>query len=413
MPRKKKTVTAPVEEKKPETVEVKEEPIKEEKPAEEVKPEEEVKTEPVVEKTKAEPKANKPVAKKKTGTKSTSKKKKAEPKTEEVKAEEPKAEEPAKVEEAPKEESVNSAPVVELNEPVPDCVAKEASEGVKEPVVAEEVPTVEEKKGFGKKGFFAVGALCGLGLGLIFGSVGGTSSTPKVKDDYETVSLYGSASEAINADTKAKFEEAGLVPNLMSDDFLSHVGTAMPEIELTTLDGETLNLADYKGKRVILEVVSANCVYSQKMSAEYLDDIIEHYPDTVFIQCFLSEDVSAIKDFYKAVGKKPREDMPVIIGNNELTAWISSVDFIGFPSFYMFDEDGKLAGTIIGYMEGGVFDGYYKLAFNDVCKTYELTTDAGETLPEFSAKIKKARQYMSELTEIDVPKSYLNSVDFE
>lgn len=173
------------------------------------------------------------------------------------------------------------------------------------------------------------------------------------------VSDSGSVYKAFNEEAQTLYEELEGEDSLedMPTSFLS-VGTDIPDIELTTYDGEIIDLSDYKGKKVILEFVAYWCTYCQNETKEYLNNIVANNEDVVFIQAFLEgakndtiEDddgnevvEDSIAQFYKDAGAEMNDDIIITQENNDIVDY--AFDTLGikyYPSFLFFDESGKLA----------------------------------------------------------------------
>ncbi len=79
-----------------------------------------------------------------------------------------------------------------------------------------------------------------------------------------------------------------------ADDYHFHdfpgpkVGEPLPEITLTTLEGEEVQLSDFRGKQVVLETGSITCPMYVK-DVKKMKAVVDSHPDTTFIVMYVRE----------------------------------------------------------------------------------------------------------------------------
>jgi len=122
-------------------------------------------------------------------------------------------------------------------------------------------------------------------------------------------------------------------------------GEPAPEISLNTLDGGQLDLADYRGKKVVLAFWAPWCGVCD-MEASTLNDVHEsalESGDAAVVSVALGyEDVASVEAFVEAHDVR----FPVLLGTAE-TARHYNVD--SFPTLYILDEEGRVEHTAVGY----------------------------------------------------------------
>lgn len=127
---------------------------------------------------------------------------------------------------------------------------------------------------------------------------------------------------------------------------LSKVGTEFEAgVELTTYDGDTINLEDYKDKNVMMAFVADWCSYCQEESKSHLEDIMESNPEVEFIQIFVNGNKSEIDEFYSKIGQEMPENL-TIIPQSEVTEQLATyIDLQSFPTL-LFKDDANRIGWI-------------------------------------------------------------------
>lgn len=304
-------------------------------------------------------------------------------------------------------EDANKTPTADVD--IPKFVEKQNKKMEKMTKDGKEIEKSLEKYSVPK---FLVAIVTLLILVLIFGLIVSNKNT--AKEDVTTVSLSSEVTEMFNESDLNKLADASSVSlddltNFLTSDTLGSVGAEMPSIELQKYNSEeTINLADYKGKKVIFEVIADWCSYCQEMSKEYLDDIIEANPDITFIQYMQSGVKEEVEAFYETINKEPNENLIIVYTSEEMNSWLEQHSFDSYPSFYLFNEDGLLAGREVGLLSADSFvKKFMPIVYNQTLPLYELKTTNGQTIAEAIQYKNIAYEYMNQLTEIDVPNSFI------
>lgn len=182
-----------------------------------------------------------------------------------------------------------------------------------------------------------------------------------------------------------------------SNTFFSMLGLEMPhDITLYDYDGNVVDLSDYEGQQVVLEVVASWCSYCMSESLLYIDDIIESYPDVVFIQYFASGNSNDIDSFYLSIEKDLPDNVVIIQENDSFNDWLIDAGLTTVPTFYFINEDGKTVWYHTGLLTVDEVDLITSVAYGDEIDMSSLVNADGLSYGEV---IRTATDVMSELTE--------------
>lgn len=117
---------------------------------------------------------------------------------------------------------------------------------------------------------------------------------------------------------------------------ISCTGESLPKIQVRTIDGKSVYLSDYKGKRILLYVWSKTCAGHSKDLKE-LSRLVEEKKDYLIISYAVAMEPKDVVDSYKDLNINPRF----------LTLVDTEVKFNDYfpitflPSTFVFDEKGK------------------------------------------------------------------------
>ncbi len=127
-------------------------------------------------------------------------------------------------------------------------------------------------------------------------------------------------------------------------DALAAAGQPAPGFELTALEGGVHDLKRYQGKQVLLYFFAPWCSIC-RLSADNLNDLRESRSeeDLVILMMALSyDDVSEVREFVTDLDL----GVPVLLGTAQQS---EDYQIMGFPTYYVLDQDGRLASRSIGY----------------------------------------------------------------
>lgn len=128
----------------------------------------------------------------------------------------------------------------------------------------------------------------------------------------------------------------------ISESNLLAVGEKAPEFKLQDLDGNWVNLSDFKGKKVLLDFSMINCGWCKiaidqfKMPTfSFADDIVPLYINPV-------DSLDKVKRYQAKVGVP----FPVLINAKEIG---KAYGVAGYPTFYLINENGYIEDMVEGY----------------------------------------------------------------
>lgn len=197
-----------------------------------------------------------------------------------------------------------------------------------------------------------------------------------------------------------------IAADVMYDGFFNGLGYKLPAIETPLYDGTLTNLSDIKSP-IVLIVTADWCQYCQVEARDELNKIIEANPDVTFIQYMETGGKNEYDVFYDEAGVKPNENLILACYSQEISDWLSKCNFKSYPTFY-FINNLTVEGCQVGALDSSLINATAKIAFNNVLTIDSLKTADGEKLKNVIRKQIKAKEYIANLTQIDVPKEYLD-----
>jgi len=131
-------------------------------------------------------------------------------------------------------------------------------------------------------------------------------------------------------------------------------GKAAPAIEGTTLDGETVSLADFRGSPVIVNFWGPGCVPCKDEFPLFKAKLEEHAGDGLVVLGVLMKDPpEPARDFVAEYGAS----WPTVIDSDK--SIVNDYLAVARPTSYFIDADGVLQSIQIGEMRDAVFERQY------------------------------------------------------
>lgn len=129
-------------------------------------------------------------------------------------------------------------------------------------------------------------------------------------------------------------------------------GNMAPDFALTSADGKTIKLSDFRGKVVILDFWATWCPPCKAEIPDFIK-LYSQYKDDGFQMLGVSLDqggMSVVKPFMKSYGI----NYPIMLGNNQIVADYGGISAI--PTTFIIDKQGRIRASFVGYKPMSVFE---------------------------------------------------------
>ncbi len=139
-----------------------------------------------------------------------------------------------------------------------------------------------------------------------------------------------------------------------------NIGKAAPDFELTSLDGKTVKLSDYKGRPVLINFWATWCGPC-KIEMPWFIDLKKKYESTGFeIIGIAMEDTEKekIQEFVQKMGV----NYTIVRGKNAVADAYGDVQ--GLPTSFYLDREGKIVAQHAGLVSRSTIEDDIKLAIN-------------------------------------------------
>ena len=134
-------------------------------------------------------------------------------------------------------------------------------------------------------------------------------------------------------------------------------GNAAPNFTLTTLEGEEVTLADYKGKKVVLNLWAtwcAPCKAEMPHMQNYYEDMAEKENVEILAVNLTNQDVGL--DKVKAFQEDYALSFPILLDEEGVVEEMYQA--ITIPTTYMIDTTGTIQNKIVGPMDEQMLTDY-------------------------------------------------------
>lgn len=125
---------------------------------------------------------------------------------------------------------------------------------------------------------------------------------------------------------------------------LAAAGQTAPDFKLTALDGKVHQLSQYRGREVLVYFFAPWCSVC-RLSADNLNDLRaarEEGELKILMMALSYESREEVEEFAADLDLT----VPVLLGNDQQ---MQDYQIVGFPTYYVIDEAGKLTSKSMGY----------------------------------------------------------------
>ena len=124
-----------------------------------------------------------------------------------------------------------------------------------------------------------------------------------------------------------------------------------PDFSLTDLEGRKLNLADYKGKVVLLDFWATWCGPCRTEIPHFVEMQNKYGPEGFqVIGISMDDDAKPVREFYQQY----KLNYPVVAGDDKLAERFGGV--LGLPVNFILDREGRIHARHLGATDVSVFD---------------------------------------------------------
>ncbi len=123
-------------------------------------------------------------------------------------------------------------------------------------------------------------------------------------------------------------------------------GNPAPQFALTGLDGKPLDLADYKGKVVLLDFWATWCVPCRAEIPHFVEFQNQYREQGLqVIGISMDDDAKPVRAFYQQFNM----NYPVALGTDHMAAAYGGV--LGLPITFLIGRDGRIAAKYVGEVQ--------------------------------------------------------------
>lgn len=132
------------------------------------------------------------------------------------------------------------------------------------------------------------------------------------------------------------------------------IGTEAPDFTLKTLDGQEVNLSDYRGKKVMLNFWATWCAPCEAEMPEMQEYYEKHKDENIEILAVNIDPLNDVKGFVNKHGLTfPILLDPIVTGQMEVNEIYRTVVI---PTTYVIDEKGIISGKHITTMDLSIIE---------------------------------------------------------
>lgn len=138
-------------------------------------------------------------------------------------------------------------------------------------------------------------------------------------------------------------------------------GTPAPEFTLSSVNGETIQLADFRGQTVLIHFWATWCGPC-KITMSWLVDLQNKYSPRGFRVLAVSLDDDATKVEIGKFADELRVNFPMLVGNEKVAEAYGGIP--AMPVSFFVSRDGRIVETVIGVASKSEFERSVRKALN-------------------------------------------------
>jgi peroxiredoxin len=173
-----------------------------------------------------------------------------------------------------------------------------------------------------------------------------------------------------------------------------------PSFSVTDLSGKSLNLADYKGKVVLLDFWATWCE-ACRLEAPKFVALVNRYrkQGLVVIGVSLDESIAPVREF----ALKFKLNYPVALGSDQLSEKYGGI--YGLPTAFLIGRDGRVYARHLGAVDSSVFETeIVELLAKSATTEFVDFKPAEEQKPQETIEPENAQELASDLPGVDLTK---------
>lgn len=119
-----------------------------------------------------------------------------------------------------------------------------------------------------------------------------------------------------------------------------------PSFSLTNLNGETVNIEDFKGKKVLLNFWATWCPPCKKEMPD-MENLYKEYKDKDFVVLGINmTHTEKSEEVVSAFVKEYRLSFPILMDKNGEVSY--QYELLSYPTTYFIDSDGVIRSKVVG-----------------------------------------------------------------
>jgi peroxiredoxin len=208
--------------------------------------------------------------------------------------------------------------------------------------------------------FALVGCSTGQEDGVKTGGETTKQEAPATSVQSESNDQTSSSAKTTDGTVKGKVDFDTMFPNKEIGEYAKGIiGQKAADFKLTNLEGKEVQLSDFEGKNVIVEIAQTTCGACMQAQPE-MDKFKKEHPEFPVIQVFPMDNKVAVNDFLKKLNSPAHENILTgDVGNTVVRDYKARWT----PTLYFINKEGVISFLYVGDAEADFIADMTKLAF--------------------------------------------------